>query len=402
MKKKKISFMCFIIALMLSFSSFVYANNGYAFSAGKGYYDVDMSSTVEQCANHFSSLGYSSYYATDSANYDILNGYFATGQKRLESAIVLLTGHGMWDRVSTTIATKVVIGNSNSATRTVGTNSVNWPNVQLAIFLACLTGQETSNYDYNIAYNVFRLSGWTTTSMGWRQSIEQGSASSWINNFCKSLRNGYSVSAALNSANSKSYSDSRVKDIAFYGNPNLVLKRTKNSYLNNIPNEKNIIKVNKDISFDGNNNSEIIEYLKEIDTNFNISDYKIYTYKINDKLGYYGIDFIRKINNYETNSSYYVAINKNKVLYIADNKIDIENINLHNNKINEDVVKKNAIENLELKYWKFSNNTKLTPANQSIKYFYDINKNKAYIRVFTDYKLSEGDGYGCNMYEEEL
>ena len=57
---------------------------------------------------------------------------------------------------------------------------------------------------------------------------------------------------------------------------------------------------------------------------------------------------------------------------------------------------------MKLKYERFSNNTKLTPANQSIKYFYDINKNKAYIRVFTDYKLSEDDGYGCNMYEEEL
>ena len=329
MKKKKVGFMCFIIALMLSFSSFVYANNGYAFSAGKGYGDVDMSSTVEQCATHFSSLGYSSYYATDSANYDILNGYFSTGQKRLESAIVLLTGHGMWNSVSTTVSTKVAMGSSNSATRTVGTNSVNWSNVQLAIFLACLTGQETSNYDYNIAYNVFRLSGWTTTSMGWKQSIAQGSASSWINNFCKSLRNGYSVSVALNSANSKGYSDSRVKDIAFYGNPNLVLKRTKNS-------------------------------------------------------------------------SYYVVINKNKVSYIVNNKIDISNIDLNNKKINENIVKENAIENLKLKYERFSNNTKLTPANQSIKYFYDINKNKAYIRVFTDYKLSEDDGYGCNMYEEEL
>ena len=402
MKKKKISFMCFIIALMLSFSSFVYANNGYAFSAGKGYGDVDMSSTVEQCATHFSSLGYSSYYATDSANYDILNGYFSTGQKRLESAIVLLTGHGMWNSVSTTVSTKVAMGSSNSATRTVGTNSVNWSNVQLAIFLACLTGQETSNYDYNIAYNVFRLSGWTTTSMGWKQSIAQGSASSWINNFCKSLRNGYSVSVALNSANSKGYSDSRVKDIAFYGNPNLVLKRTKNSSLNNIPDEKNIIEVNDDINFDGENNSEIIEYLKKIDTDFNISDYKTYTYKINDKLGYYGIDFIRTIGDYETNSSYYVVINKNKVSYIVNNKIDISNIDLNNKKINENIVKENAIENLKLKYERFSNNTKLTPSNQSIKYFYDINKNKAYIRVFTDYKLSEDDGYGCNMYEEEL
>ena len=112
-----------------------------------------------------------------------------------------------------------------------------------------------------------------------------------------------------------------------------MLKRTKNSSLNNIPDEKNIIEVNDDINFDGENNSEIIEYLKKIDTDFNISDYKTYTYKINDKLGYYGIDFIRTIGDYETNSSYYVVINKNKVSYIVNNKIDISNIDLNNKKI---------------------------------------------------------------------
>lgn len=133
--------MLIIMLLAIPASVKVFAAGNCAFSAGYGYGDVNMSDAVKKAATKYGSMGYSSYYATETANFSVLSGTFANGIKRLESDIVFLTGHGASTQVSTLSAQGLIKGNNSGVSNYVGTNTVSWNKVKLAIFLACETGK---------------------------------------------------------------------------------------------------------------------------------------------------------------------------------------------------------------------------------------------------------------------
>lgn len=62
--------------------------------------------------------------------------------------------------------------------------------------------------------------------MGWRQIIGDKDGNAWIDYFNSKLETGSTISAALNYANSKNiYERNSIKDLSFFGDPNLVLKK---------------------------------------------------------------------------------------------------------------------------------------------------------------------------------
>lgn len=136
---------------ILGINANAFAAGNCAFSAGKGYGNVDMSSTTINASAVYRKMGYNSYYATDGATKSILAGYFQNGIRRLESDIVFLTGHGGSNYIDTAAVGGLRV-DSHSISKYVGTNEINWSNVKLAIFLACNTG----NGSNNLAYDVFK------------------------------------------------------------------------------------------------------------------------------------------------------------------------------------------------------------------------------------------------------
>lgn len=412
MKVNRISktiLMILLIILLLSITTNTYAANNMAFSAGKGYDGIDVSQATISCYSSYASMGYNSYYSTSGANRSILAGSFSNGTKRLESDIVFLTGHGSWDRLSTTATGGVKIGNGTNS-KFVGTNNVNWKNVKLAIFLACNTGEETSNSEINLAYNVFKKSNWTTTTMGWHQAINHDAAIAWIDNFNSKLETGATVSRALNYANSKSYVNNTIKDIAFYGNQNLVLKKSR-SMTNNAIDESNIIPIEEKVYFDGQNIKPITNLLSSIFEEFNIEDYEVDIFTISKDDDYYTIDFTYKIDDAYTNSSYTVIVNKGEVVQVADNSIELNHDNIDykfDNYENQEMIAKEIGTSMTYKQnninciSNFENIAPITIRKQRTRKYIDLEENKKYIQVETEYSYKGSEEIGANCYEYEI
>lgn len=421
MDRKKILKTFLTISIILTtfgITHTVNAANNMAFSAGKGYGNVDMSATTISSYTYYGKMGYDSRYLTSQATRSGLAASFSNGTKRLESDIVFLTGHGMWNSIDTTASGGLKIGSGDNS-KYVGTNNITWNRVKLAIFLACETGQETSNTDINLAYNVFKKSNWTTTSIGWHQEIWDTAASAWMDNFNSRLASGYSVSSALNYANSQSYSDNRVKDLAFYGNQSLVLS-SQNVVMrqNELETqeqaetcENNITYVNEDVHFDGTTETldNVVELIKQKDKNFNVEDYEVNIFKLSNEYQYYTIELTRKIDDIYTDSAYTIIVNNNKVVQIANNTVDFDELKLDKNfeGVNVNVAKEVATSKVYEKSIKecIDNNEKLVPIEikkQNIQKYINLKNGKKYIRVLTTYGSEETETIAVSGFDYEI
>lgn len=414
----KITILLIAILLILAISTFinVYAAGNCAFSAGVGYGDVNMSTAIKKAATTYGTMGYSSYYATETATYSTLNGYFSNGTRRLESDIVFLSGHGTSKQISTLLGQGLIKGSKFGESNYVGTEDISWKNVKMAIFLACQTG----NGDDNLVYDVFRRSGWTTISMGWRQDISQGSAKEWISNFNSKLATGANVDNSLSYANGKSYSDSRVKDLSFYGPGGTVLKKQRASSASNngtspiTIDESNVNKIyNKNFYYDGTEESKtnLIAAITSINNSFKAEQYEINSYKIKNDGSYYTIDFTYKEGEFYTNSSYTVIVEDNYVTQIIDNtkNKDLVSIQSETNFADDELIEtaKNAAKNEletsnEISLFKQNFNNNIEIIGQEIRLFKDLEKNKNYIQIFTTYKFEENVENACFEYMYEI
>ena len=386
----------------------VYAANNMAFSAGKGYGGVDVSQATIASYASYGAMGYNSYYATSDATKSVLGGKFTNGTKRLESDIVFLTGHGMWNKIDTTTTGGLQIG-SSSASKYVGTNDFDWGKVKLAIFLGCSTGQETSNPGTNLAYNVFEKSNWNITSFGWHQDINHNAAISWIDNFNSKLETGSSVNSAMNYANSKNYVNNSIKDVAFFGNPNLVIKKTR-SLTNNKLDESNITYVSENIYFDGKDIEAIINLLEEKFGGFDVNDYKIDIFTNSKTNKSYTIDFTYLIDDIYTNSSYTVIVNNGKVVQIADNTVPVDDdldINFEDYYIQENWAKLIGVSytnklNNESCINSMKNIEPISIRGQKTRKYFNLNKKEKYIQVETKYGYKNSESVAINYYEYKL
>ena len=356
-------------------------------------------------------MGYNSYYSTSGANTSVLSGAFSNGTKRLESDIVFLTGHGSYKSVNTTANGRLEIGEFVGSNTRIGTEEVDWTKVKLAIFLACETGKQTNEDPENLAYDVFEKSNWKATTMGWRQNIECLDSIAWIDYFNSKLETGSSISAALNYANSKNiYSNNAIKDLSFFGDPNLVLKKSRSAVTNNID-EDNVKYITENISFDGTNIETINELLNDEFSNFKVEDYEIDIFTNSEELGYYTIDYTYKINDIYTNSGYTVMVNNGKVVQIADNFIPISEEELDTNFENY-AQKANIAKEIGKSYTnKFNNEncinncetiTPISIRNQETRKFIDLKNNKKYIQVSTVYSYKNDNATAVNGFKYEI
>lgn len=400
-----------ILLIIANYSSSVLAAGNCAFSAGKGGNGADMSATTKQAASTYGSMGYNSYYAVDSANCDTLSGYFSNGTKRLESDIVFLTGHGSYYTLST-LPTAGINKYGSVEGRWIGTETINWSNVKLAIFLACQTGAMDAEC---LAYDIFQKSGWKTVSMGWRQDITANSADKWSRNFNAKLKTGATVEVALNYANSQNYTNNSVKDISFYGDPQRTFGTRRSAiYSDNEINEDNITYItSKNFYYDGTEDTtkNLINAIKSINNEFEVDDYEMKKYILSEEQQYYTIDFMYKKNNFYTNSGYTLVVKDNFVKQIADNTIRKEenDITFMNKEIeiNEEIINEakdlakieilNKNENAVLR-----EKSDIEVREQTTTLYEDLNSNKKYIQVFTAWGYVGSQERACEEYMYEL
>lgn len=397
---------------ILGINANAFAAGNCAFSAGKGYDNVDMSSTTINASAVYRKMGYNSYYATDGATKSILAGYFQNGIRRLESDIVFLTGHGGSNYIDTAAAGGLRV-DSHSISKYVGTNEINWSNVKLAIFLACNTG----NGSNNLAYDVFKKSGWTTITMGWKQSILNVDADKWINNFNSKLASGGTVDQALDYAGSKSYSNPSIKDLSFFGEASSTFKHSNisvmesNSLKDDID-ESNITYFNSPLyKYDGKgtNLDNIVEAIKTLNPSFNINDYEVNVYDIKNNGTYYTIEFTYKIGEFFTNSSYTVVVKNGYVTQIADNSVSNSNSISNNSMASKEsnIEKISDLKVADLIKIKNIAKKQITEKDTEIKgqktrLYWDLKSNKKYVQVDTQYGFKNSEAYSEFSYLYEI
>lgn len=252
--------------------------------------------------------------------------------------------------------------------------------------------------------------------MGWKQSIQQGSAKSWISNFNDKLASGTNVWDCISYANGKSYDDSRVKDISFYGEHNTTFTNRSAQILseNSSIDESNVTKIyEQKFFFDGTEDSKqnLVNAIKQINYSFNPEEYEMNVYQLKDEGGYYTIDFVYKEGEFYTNSSYTLMVKDNYVSQITENTKEIslssrqaESILVTENMI--DTAKKYAkdslLSNQKNSLFLQGTSSKIKIREQEIKLFKDMETNKRYIQVFNTYSYGESIDKACELYEYEI
>ncbi|MBS4024334.1 MAG: hypothetical protein KGZ96_01520 [Clostridia bacterium] len=432
-KKSLLSFFLAIILLINVVSASAAAE--YAYSIGTDYdaglfdSDIDTSADATSAATDFSLAGYSSYYNT-MPTYQYMRGNNPVGTPRMESSILFFSGHANYDNMAfnyqkkggdyaTGVYWDYNYDSSTTGYKYAGIKSYAMTKVKLITFGGCKTALGTDN----IAKRAVNLGAKAT--VGWPESIAASSHSQWLSKYTDKLGTGGTVKQAVDYANSFSYSDSLVKNAIIYGDSALKIKiatATATSLSSTVAeptldqskdgeavkgNEDIELKIKQDelkrkkfisqeIKFDFNNLNydQIADYIVDnIDKTFDLNNYNINL--VNRKDGSGVIDLMQQVGEFKTTSGYTILIDDNKVQSVYNNKIN-KGINKTIKTVTQkqiDEAKKVALEQLSDDY---------TMINQSGLKFFDIEKEKFYYIVFTEYQVNGTNSLGKIAYYYEI
>lgn len=404
---KRVTILVIMVLSLLSLK--VLAAGNMSFSVGTSFRNLNyMEETVQQAGQCYANMGYLSIKHPTPTN-DILKASY-NGTKVLESDIVFTVGHGGYHHIEVANEVGIKMPTSEPSLKNfVNASDFNWRNVKLATFMACKTGQETANENVNIAYYVFKSSNWTTTTMGWRQEIYDVDAKKWSETFHNTLLAGGTVQNALENAGGQSYYSSTMRDLAFYGNSSLVLKKTRNvAELSKLEANKVVVKENIDFH-DEDDIKNINTLLKNFNPNFEEKDYEINISKLKNDEEEYVISYDQKLGEYYTNQGYVIIVHNGKVEQIRNNMKNT-NVDIEVPKETLTIEKVNSLKQMatnKVKLQELSKSNKSSEAykeldiqikEQKLKYYIDLETKEKKAVILTTYGI-ETNSNGGSIYE---
>jgi hypothetical protein len=422
MKKYIRSFITFAMIFGISFwlnLNTAHAASTYSYSIGTDYSgfwpwenDINSSNHAIYTANGFKQAGFTGYYNT-APTYQYLRGSY-NGYKRMESSILYFGGHAnnalmtfnykrQGGDYKTGVADSTNYTTSDGYVMT-GIRSYDMSKVHLIVFQGCDTAS-TSN---NITKSAVSLGA--ETAIGWTDKISDPSNYEWIKNFTDKIeQDGVEVWQATQYADSKNYSDIRVKLNYIYGNPHLII-----THLNLIAgssvtsyNQSQFIDTNeykpmiKLENVDSKNRLDLISsYIKsDINEEFNIDNYNIESVQKGSRMI---IDITQKLYpDIRTNSGYTVFIDDNKVTSIFDNNklnrekstLTIDFASVLSN-FGDEKIKTLALNNIDKDKYKILNN--------KIFNYYDVDKGELYKVVRTEIENKEIGTFAVIDYKHKV
>lgn len=210
----------FSLCTTLIMPTFVSADVGLLVGRNYGSGDINTTTDITKAQTQFTYAG-QGYISNTNPTYFWITGE-QNGVKRVENSILFFSGHGnqnlmhFYNNDATAGGYDFYItGTSNYGSTTVRLASYDMSKVKLAVFAGCKTGSGTSN-----VASQTKADGAKAT-IGWKESIQVGSHSDWLNRFWSKVFTpgfGGTMLTAIQYANSFTYSDSRVKNISTYGN----------------------------------------------------------------------------------------------------------------------------------------------------------------------------------------
>ncbi len=355
MKRKMIfGILSFLFLALFSIDN-VLAASGYAFSMGTnfGSNNIDTSRDANYADTALKSMGYTTYKTT-APTYNILNGTFSNGRKRLESDVLFLAGHAnsstmYWNYLSKGGNYAQALRNNDTGICDMtwtytGIGMYNMSNVDFAFFAGCETAKGSGNI------TEYAKNRGAKTTLGWTVSVNDADAYTWEQKFFTKLKSGASINASVNYANSFTYNTTTVKNTKLYGNTGATLKSISNFEVqSNNQDELKIKEYNMYTKLDSKTSKEnqmenIIK--SKLSKEFNLEDFIVET-AVNDEGTIY--DYYLKIDGVKTNIGYTVFVSNNNVTKIVDNMNGYTSSSLKSSVKNKISVKKSSINKEELK-----------------------------------------------------
>lgn len=387
-RKKTVWTILFLIITFITMStSQVMARNNYAFSAGTTLDNINTVQDINDSSNAYATAGYRTYSMVDPT--------YAKLAENLYADVQFFSTHGNLDFINFKNC-GIQVGNSNSIY--IGTNSVNWNNDTILVTYSSCNSAGTGGNSSTDSISCKTAESGANVAVGFRNTIDAGSATNWAKRYNNRLAQGYGVLDSVNYANSYIYLYPNVKQIQVWhhGEANMKIGKYR-SMSNNIIDKRNILlkdEMKKKSTIVVENNLEsIIAYISQYYPNFDIKNYNIINrneaiatnIELNEVTEYISyIDFQFKIGDFVTETGYTIEIHNGNIQAIYDNNINIEKQEKILAKTSEFVVKvketslekmrQEAMSKVSKKY-----NSQLLEDDVDIKYYYDIQADKKYI-----------------------
>ncbi len=282
------------------------------------------------------------------------------------------------------------------------TSNINWENGLLFTLASCNSAGTNGEYDLNSIAADIGYKGVEMT-VGFTTEINSYFIVDWSKNYHEKLAENYTVTQAVDYANSCFYINPNVKNsVVFYreqvtpistlSSQNVVEKNINDEMKkrNILLNDNTTYMLNNDYTIDNIIASKVLNFNKE---NYEISTAKsaevnINTEELTSEKCYIEYEF--KVGDFLTNYGYTVVYSNNKIEAIYDNSLDYElqsKLLAEKSRFIKNLeIEKNMIEkaNQELK----NNKKYCNVLNNTVEYYYDVEKDKKYIIIESEFEES--------------
>lgn len=373
--------------------------SSYAYSVGTDYSyflnpNIDTSKDAEYASTAWGMAGYTSYYSLK-PTVSYMRGNAPDGRKRMESGIVFLSGHGNYQCVSFNYKgndgdykTGIYYGENLDSTtgyKYVGVKSLDLSQTKLMVFAACQTASGTTN----IAKNAADMGADAT--IGWTVSVGASSHTKWLKRFCDEIAAGSTVKRAKEYADSFNYSDNDVKKGKIYGSDSTTVKSVSNFDVMAVRNDEDNKRATKIAGRVAFTEDDLEGFVKRVVSagklNINLKDFEIQ---------YNGgtVDLIYVINGVETLYGYSIILDNGYATKVYKNMGD------NNSSFARMTIQKRTFSEIAdsvIEFEKSESVSRLDPSytvlGQETKHIFDIEMNKEYLVILTDY-MDESGAYG--------
>ena len=377
------------MCVLFNNSFMVYATSGYAYSMG------GLSTSVQQIidsANTWAFCGYTSYYNTD-----ITYSYLSSSSV-LNSDILYFSGPGAQNYVKLENNLYITSSTTNGSTM-VGLNSYTLSNTRLVIFNAGYTASGTNNICTKA-----RSRG-ADAAIGWEGTLITSDSTLWQQRFQSYCQSGHKVHIAMDYADSFNDYSSNVytKDHLVYGNWTQYISLYANNN-NNLPDaiadDRTVHTDTIECQYDDIDYTAINKAISTYDADFDPTEYESTVTSTSEDNTSFVIDYTRKIDGYSTKSGYTFIFHDNQADTFYDNTIKSDRLVNHTVPIEDaEEYRSDALQSANVELAAIDGNNRMT--SQEAVLYYDIEADKCYYKVFTEYQDIDDGCYGAftTMYQ---
>lgn len=256
----------------------------------------------------------------------------------MQSDILFFSGHGnsngMYFYYGNDSSRDFSISTGTNNSNKVGIGSYNMNNVDLVVYAGCQTASRSSNITK--ATN----DAGAKAALGWTTSVGASSHTQWLSTFWQEMVKGKYIGVAMMTADSKTYSDSRVKNGHLDGNSYLTIVTKPFSLSTNVQQisafNDRLSKSAVDIDVSNKNDEEILKEVSKwiqskYDSSFDLSEYEVKKV-VKDERDIIDIKLLID-GDIKTNLGYTIFVSQGKITHIFNNmkEIDIVSSNAKTN-----------------------------------------------------------------------